>query len=77
MSFHNYNFLDWHCECGHRATQVRIGLSSNSALVALWKCQRCEKQMMDMILLENLLEKVPPPKRQRRTKKVFFIERAT
>ena len=52
--------LKWTCSCGTPRQHVIVHISSLQELVAQWKCDKCEMEVMATVRLEDLITGVPP-----------------
>ena len=57
----NYRLIHWTCRCGASPLEdrVTIGVSSLAELVATWKCEECDEEVMARIPLEQILADLP------------------
>ena len=61
MNEFNYRSIGWQCTCGCPRSHVKIGITSQGELCAIWKCGRCGKDVMARMKLEDLIRDIPPP----------------
>lgn len=54
-------FIRWECSCGMPRNSVLVGVSSLGELVAKWTCQKCGKEVMARMKLEDLIRDIPTP----------------
>ena len=73
---YNVKFMEWTCSCGHKTANVKIGITSNFAVQATWKCQRCGKIPVAVVTLQNMAENVPPPPHERTFYDSVFLKKA-
>lgn len=53
-------FFNWVCsKCSNKPRQVQVGVSSGGHLVARWYCATCQRPIIAMMPLDDVIAAVP------------------